>query len=70
MNREGVQKKNLPAMLACLKANPQLQIEGVMSHLHSADQRNHESIVKQIQEFKSMFSLVENAGFSPKWKHI
>ncbi len=70
MNREGLQMGALPAVLDCLKANPQLELEGVMSHLHSADQRNHESIAMQIQQFKTMFSLIEEAGFAPKRKHI
>ena len=38
MNREGLQMGALPAVLNCLKANPQLELEGVMSHLHSADE--------------------------------
>lgn len=70
MNREGFQSQDLAAVIACLQANPQLELEGVMSHLHSADQRKHESITMQIQQFKSMFSLIEQAGFSPKWRHI
>ena len=69
MHREGVQEQNLPQILAFLKEHKQLELEGLMSHLHSAD-TDEASIQKQVTLFKKMGNLVEQAGFAPKWKHI
>jgi alanine racemase len=38
MNREGVDEDQLDNFLEVLKQYPTIQVEGVMSHLHSADQ--------------------------------
>lgn len=69
MNREGIQEQNLPAFLQEIKKYPNIELEGVMSHLHSAD-TEPESIAQQVKVFKKMTKQIENAGFSPKWKHI
>lgn len=69
MHREGIQEQNLASMLDFIKEHPCLQVEGVMSHLHSADS-DDASIQKQIAVFKKMAYQVEQAWFSPKWKHI
>ena len=69
MHREGVQEQNLPQILALLKEHKQLELEGLMSDLHSAD-TDDASIQKQVTLFKKMGNLVEQAGFAPKWKHI
>lgn len=69
MNREGVQMENLPEMLTLIQANPRLELEGVMSHFHSAD-ADLNSLQEQIGVFKKMTKLIEDAGFAPKRKHI
>lgn len=69
MNREGIQEQNLPAFLQEIKKYPNIELEGVMSHLHSAD-TEPESIAQQVKVFKKMTKLIEDHGFTPKWKHI
>lgn len=70
MNREGFQSQDLAAVIACLQTNPQLELEGVMSHLHSADEEDMNSTQKQIASFKEQYKLLVEAGFEVKWKHI
>ena len=69
MNREGIQIEHLGAFLAFLKEKKQINLEGVMSHLHSAD-TDKESIKTQIAQFKTMTAIIEKNGFSPKRKHL
>lgn len=69
MNREGIQIEQLEILLEILKKTPQLKVEGLMSHLHSAD-GNPESIQAQINIFKAMTKKIEKAGFYPQWRHI
>ncbi len=70
MNREGFQSENLSAVIDCLQANPQLKLEGVMSHLHSADEENLTSTQEQITKFKVLYAQLEEAGFEAKRRHI
>lgn len=69
MNREWVQVQNLAQILDFLKENPHLELEGLMSHLHSADS-DEDSVQNQVRTFKNIAHQVRKAGFSPQWKHI
>lgn len=70
MNREWIQKNNLNTFLELVKNNKKIELEWVMSHLHSADEKWEESIHKQITLFKTMFEIIKAKWFNPKWKHI
>ena len=48
MNREWIQKNNLNTSLELIKNNKKIELEWIMSHLHSADEKWDESILKQI----------------------
>lgn len=69
MNREGIQDFELFEIIELLKQNRQVKLEGLMSHLHSADE-DFESIEGQIKQFKQMSKAFEDAGFEVKWRHI
>lgn len=70
MNREWIQKENLNNILEMIKSCKNIEIEWVMSHLHSADDLENDSFEIQIQKFKEMFSIVEKMWFQVKYKHI
>ncbi|MDR3168832.1 MAG: alanine racemase [Candidatus Peribacteria bacterium] len=79
MNREGIQPSFLEMVLHTLKLYPQLVVEGVMSHFHSADdsfvgklslQQGSDSLQEQIALFKQMYYQILEYGHTPKWRHI
>ena len=70
MNREGIDQQDLPYFLEVLKDYEHVEVEGVLSHLHSADDREHDGIKDQIKLFKKLYKLIEQAGYSPKRRHI
>lgn len=69
MNREGIQEDQIETFISLFKAFPQLKLEGIFSHLHSAD-TDPFSVQKQIALFKQMAKRFEDAGFEIKRKHI
>lgn len=70
MNREWIDANLLPNALEFLKNYPQIQIEGVLSHLHSADSIENNSIEAQISAFKMMYHQILDYGHTPKYRHI
>lgn len=69
MNREWIQEKDLENFLEVLK-NSKIELEWVMSHFHSADNKEFMSSIQQIIEFKKFYSKIEEKWFSPKYRHI
>lgn len=67
MNREWIDSDLLPNALEFLKDYPQINIEWVLSHLHSTDTL---SINTQIEAFKMMYHLILEYGYTPKYRHI
>jgi alanine racemase len=70
MNREGIQPSLLINFLETLKKYPQIKVEGVMSHFHSADTPSGASMQTQIDLFKQMYYTILEYGHAPKWRHI
>jgi alanine racemase len=70
MNREGIQPFMLVNVLETLKKYPQIVVEGVMSHFHSADAVGKEKMEEQIRLFKEMYYQILAYGHTPKWRHI
>jgi len=70
MHREWVNQKELKNILEFLKDYPKLIVEWVMSHLHSADSLDHNSIQAQIDLFKKMYHLIIDYGHNPQWRHL
>lgn len=70
MNREGVREIGLDALLAVLSKHPNVSVEGVCSHLSSADETDGEPTEKQIAAFKRCYARIEAAGHSPAFRHI
>ncbi len=70
MNREWIDEENLDKFIEILKKYPQIDLTGVMSHLHSADKIYGNYIDDQIDKFKKMYYQIVNAGYAPMWRHI
>lgn len=71
MTRLGVSLDQLPDFLRHLRTLDSLKLEGVFSHLASADDPAQISRTRQqIKLFKSMYQQVIDCGFSPTFRHI
>jgi alanine racemase len=84
MNREGIQPSMLDTILKTLKKYPQITVEGVMSHFHSADtpsleketndkkgkESESDSMQNQINLFTPMYYKILEYGHTPKRRHI
>lgn len=68
--RQGVLKENLEEILQIYRANPMVQLEGLCTHFSNIEDTTDPSYANfQLQNFKKMVEVVENAGFKPKYKH-
>lgn len=71
MHRHGVSIDELGTMLDAIKSQPNLELEGVMSHLADADNPKDDSYTKeQIKRFDQAAEAVVKAGFQPKYFHL
>jgi alanine racemase len=69
MGRLGVREAELPALLATLRANPSLRLDGLMTHLACADSTDLAVTAKQLADFERVTALVRQAGFKPRVRH-
>ena len=69
MGRLGVAVAELPALLAQLRAAGHLHLEGVFTHLASAEMVGAEDVQRQLAAFEQAIALVHRAGFSPEFFH-
>lgn len=70
MNREGVKTDDLPQFLQQLKKIPNLKVEGLMSHLASAENPNDQITKLQIKNFQKAQEITRKFNFNLKWKHL
>ncbi len=70
-NRMGIRPEGLPEYLIELKRYPNLELEGVMTHLVDADNESDDSFnEKQQQLFDQCVEKILGAGFHPRLVHI
>lgn len=69
MNREGIQEKHIPEFCKII-AGSKLELEWVVSHFSSADERSLSVTKKQIKQFKSMCENIQSYGFDPKYRYM
>jgi alanine racemase len=69
MGRLGVPLAELPAMLAQLRAAHHLALEGVFTHLASAEVAGAADVERQLACFDQAIAQVRRQGFSPTWFH-
>jgi alanine racemase len=71
MHRLGIQLNDLTTFIEGLKQIKNLSVEGIFSHLATADEPLKQTSTKrQIELFKDMVTQFENAGYNFQWKHI
>lgn len=70
MSRVGFSCEQLPDALKKLKDLPSLHMEGILSHMALADEREHPFNQVQIERFRQACESVEAHGFRPELRHI
>lgn len=70
MHREGIPVNQLPNFLQEIKKLPNIKIEGLMSHLASADEIKDPLNKIQIKNFKKALEICKKSGIYPKWIHL
>lgn len=70
MHREGIPVNELTHFLEEIKKLPNIKIEGLMSHLASADDPKDPLNKVQIKNFKKAIKICRKSGIKPKWTHI
>jgi alanine racemase len=70
MNRQGLDPGKLNSALNLIKSNPQLNLEGLCSHLADADNSDQSFTKKQESIFKDCLKKVHQFGFSPRFVHL
>ena len=70
MGRLGVQSDKVSEFCAALKSFPNLRVEGLMTHLASADDPDQESFTKdQLEKFQQAVKVFRERGFNPSLIH-
>lgn len=69
MTRLGCSRGELPDILATLRACPNLQLEGIMTHYACADIPGHANNAVQMQAFAEIRQTISAAGLAPKLWH-
>ena len=68
--RQGITEDQLADFLNIYREYPLIQIIGVATHFANAEDNTDSSYVFfQLNNFKKMISLIEQAGFLPKYRH-
>lgn len=70
MNRLGLKLTEVDNYLKTLKKYKNLHLEGVMTHLASADEARNNTPEKQTAEFDAAVEKILAAGFAPTYFHI
>jgi alanine racemase len=66
MGRIGIRIDQLPEFLAAIKHLPNLDMEGVFSHLSKADEHDKTYTTKQLNIYNQCLNMVKEAGFNPR----
>lgn len=70
MRREGVTLEELPRFLEQLKSLTNLKVEGLMSHLASANGKDDKIFQIQIENFKTALKICQQYSIKLKWVHL
>ncbi len=69
MSRLGLSPKELSTFLTRAKNEPQLRMEGVMTHFANADEEDTPMNERQARAFADALTQLRGAGFDPRWVH-
>jgi alanine racemase len=70
MARLGASCRKVPEFLQLLKATPVLHLEGVATHLKSAEVLDASDVPEQLSCFRNVETMIEAAGFKPIYHHV
>lgn len=69
MNRIGVRRRELPALLKDLGKSNRLSVAGVFTHFANSDERNKEFMSSQFREFESTLEYLAGQKVEPEHVH-
>ena len=70
MSRLGVSLAELPALAARLAASPQVELQGVFSHLSESEVLDSPVAERQRLNFERAIALLAAAGLHPRYRHL
>jgi alanine racemase len=70
MSRQGVEIEEIPQILRIILKNPQIELEGIYSHLADADNTDNSFTMIQESNFLRAIKLVRHNGVNPKFIHL
>jgi alanine racemase len=70
MNRLGASKDALPRLCEMLSASKHLRLEGISTHLASAEVLDGEDAVRQMKRFEEGLAILQAHGFHPPLVHM
>ena len=70
MHREGFRIDKLPTLLENLKALPNINIVGLMSHLAQGDKPENQQTQEQLRNFTTACTIVSDTGITLRYRHI
>ena len=70
MNRLGAAKEALPRLCEILSASKHLRLEGISTHLASAEVLDGEDAVRQMKRFEQGLAILESYGLHPPLVHV
>jgi alanine racemase len=70
MTRFGIGLSDLPKTLELIRQSPNLELEGVFTHLASAEVVDAPDVEAQREKFSAVRQIVQQHGFSPRYFHM
>jgi alanine racemase len=70
MTRFGIGVSDLPKTLELIRQSPNLELEGVFTHLASAEVVDAPDVEAQREKFSTVRQIVQQQGFSPRYFHM
>lgn len=70
MTRFGIGMTDLPKTLELIRESPNLELEGVFTHLASAEVVDAPDVEAQREKFVQVRQVVQQQGFSPRYFHM
>jgi alanine racemase len=69
-NRQGIKVDQIENFLEELKKYNNINLEGVMSHLATADEVNNKFVVEQENEFNKALAIIKEHNLHPQYTHL
>ncbi len=70
MGRLGAMEDEVPALIEALRASPELEVEGLLTHFASADVAARAATERQVQRFEAASAAFARAGLAPRLRHL